>query len=196
MNETSNRYQASIEADATLPIIRMSRDFDATPAQLMRAHTDPELFARWVGPNGMETKILDWDATTGGRWRYVAGATARSTASTAASTRSAPTASSRPSPSTVSPTASRSSDRGSKTSAMAAPGSTPNHSSTASRAATNGSPAAWRPASTRATPSSTPSSPSSERHDPAGNEIGGGPSECERGSRKSGTPCGCRSSVL
>ena len=73
MNSTSNRYQVSIEADATVPIIRMTRDFDATPAQLMQAHTDPELFARWVGPNGMETKILDWDATTGGRWRYVAG---------------------------------------------------------------------------------------------------------------------------
>ena len=72
MNATSNRYQVSIEADPTLPIIRMTRDFDATPAQLMRAHTDPELFARWVGPNGMETKILDWDATSGGRWRYVA----------------------------------------------------------------------------------------------------------------------------
>ena len=73
MSATSNRYQVSIEADPTLPIIRMTRDFDATPAQLMRAHTDPELFARWVGPNGMQTKILDWDATTGGRWRYVAG---------------------------------------------------------------------------------------------------------------------------
>ena len=73
MNATSDRYQVSIEADRTLPIIRMTRDFDATPAQLMRAHTDPELFVRWVGPNGMQTKILDWDATTGGRWRYVAG---------------------------------------------------------------------------------------------------------------------------
>jgi len=68
-----SRYQVSIGADPNLPIIRMTRDFDATPTQLMRAHIDPELFARWVGPNGMETKILDWDATTGGRWRYVAG---------------------------------------------------------------------------------------------------------------------------
>jgi uncharacterized protein YndB with AHSA1/START domain len=73
MNTTSNRYQVSIEADPTVPIIRLTRDFDATPAQLMRAHTDPELFARWVGPDGMQTKILDWDATSGGRWRYVAG---------------------------------------------------------------------------------------------------------------------------
>ena len=70
--KTSKRYQVSIEADPVVPIIRMTRDFDATPAQLMRAHTDPALFARWVGPAAMETEILDWDATTGGRWRYVA----------------------------------------------------------------------------------------------------------------------------
>jgi len=72
MNVTSKQHQASIEADPTLPIIRITRYFDATPAQLLRAHTDPELFARWVGPDGMATRILDWDATTGGRWRYVA----------------------------------------------------------------------------------------------------------------------------
>jgi len=68
---TSNRYQVSIEADPGLPIIRMTRDFDATPAELMRAHTDPELFARWVGPDGSKIQILAWDPTQGGRWRYV-----------------------------------------------------------------------------------------------------------------------------
>lgn len=71
MSRTRSRYQAMIEADPELPIIRITRDFDATPAQLMRAHTDPTLFARWVGPNGTDLRILDWDATTGGRWRYV-----------------------------------------------------------------------------------------------------------------------------
>jgi uncharacterized protein YndB with AHSA1/START domain len=72
MSMTSSRREARIEADPDVPIIRITRDFEATPAQLMRAHTDPELFARWVGPDGMDTKILDWDATTGGRWSYVA----------------------------------------------------------------------------------------------------------------------------
>lgn len=66
MNETA------IEADARVPIIRITRDFAATPAQLMRAHTDPDLFARWVGPDGMTTKIVEWDARDGGCWRYVA----------------------------------------------------------------------------------------------------------------------------
>jgi len=72
MSPTSHRRRVSIEADPGLPIIRMSRDFDATPAQVMRAHIEPELFVRWVGPDGMSTTILDWDPTTGGRWRYVA----------------------------------------------------------------------------------------------------------------------------
>ena len=73
MSTTSNRHPVSIVADPKLPIIRMTRDFSAPPAQLMRAPTDPELFARWGGPDGMETRVLDWDATTGGRWRYVTG---------------------------------------------------------------------------------------------------------------------------
>jgi uncharacterized protein YndB with AHSA1/START domain len=72
MTMTEHRSEASIEADPNVPIIRLTRDFHATPAQVMRAHTDPDLFARWVGPDGMDTRIIDWDATTGGRWRYVA----------------------------------------------------------------------------------------------------------------------------
>jgi uncharacterized protein YndB with AHSA1/START domain len=69
---TSARHQVSIEADPTVPMIHISREFDATPAQLMRAHTDPELFARWVGPDDLDVTIVDWDATSGGKWRYVA----------------------------------------------------------------------------------------------------------------------------
>ena len=58
---------AGIEADATLPIIRITRVFAAPPALIIKAHTDPALFARWVGPEGMETEIIDWDPTNGGR---------------------------------------------------------------------------------------------------------------------------------
>jgi uncharacterized protein YndB with AHSA1/START domain len=61
-----------IEADPKLPVIWMARDFAATPGQLFRARTDPVLFARWVGPGAMTTRIEHWDARTGGSWRYVA----------------------------------------------------------------------------------------------------------------------------
>ena len=63
--------ETAIEADPKLPIIRMTRDFSATPSQLFRAHTDPMLFARWAGPDAMHTRIEHWDARTGGSWRYV-----------------------------------------------------------------------------------------------------------------------------
>jgi uncharacterized protein YndB with AHSA1/START domain len=62
--------EASIEADPDVPAIHLTRDFAATPAQLMKAHTDPELYARWVGPNGTTTKIDYWDARRGGSWRF------------------------------------------------------------------------------------------------------------------------------
>ena len=67
---TTTRTEATIEADPALPIIHITREFDATPAQLMRAHTDPELFVRWNGPDGFETQLDHWDARTGGSWRY------------------------------------------------------------------------------------------------------------------------------
>jgi uncharacterized protein YndB with AHSA1/START domain len=63
--------EATIEADPKVPVIRITRDFNATPAQVLRAHTDPDLFVQWVGPNGMTTKIDQWDARTGGSWRFV-----------------------------------------------------------------------------------------------------------------------------
>ena len=61
----------NIEADPTVPLIRITRDFAATPEQLFRAHTDPDLFMAWNGPDSITTKIDYWDARTGGSWRYV-----------------------------------------------------------------------------------------------------------------------------
>jgi uncharacterized protein YndB with AHSA1/START domain len=69
---TTYHPETTIEADPRVPLIRMTRDFAATPAQLIAAHTDPDLFARWVGPDGMETRIVAWDPRDGGEWRYVA----------------------------------------------------------------------------------------------------------------------------
>ena len=68
----STLTEARIEADPTVPVIRITRDFAGTPEQLFRAHTDPELFVRWVGPDGTSARIDQWDARTGGSWRYVA----------------------------------------------------------------------------------------------------------------------------
>ena len=63
--------EAAITADPQIPAIRIERDFAATPAQLMRAHTEADLFVQWCGPSGATTRILDWDARTLGSYRYV-----------------------------------------------------------------------------------------------------------------------------
>ena len=63
--------EAVIAADPKLPIIHITRDFAATPEQLFRAHTDPEIFARWIGPDRLGTRIDYWDARSGGSWRFV-----------------------------------------------------------------------------------------------------------------------------
>lgn len=71
---------ARIEADQDVPMIHIYREFAATPAQLFRAHTDPEVFARWIGPTDISADIDHWDARDGGSWRYTAGRADFSTA--------------------------------------------------------------------------------------------------------------------
>ncbi|GAA1758326.1 SRPBCC family protein [Nocardioides hankookensis] len=64
------RNLTQIEAVPDLPVIRITREFDAPRERVFRAWTDPELFARWVGPRSIDTAIETWDARTGGAWRY------------------------------------------------------------------------------------------------------------------------------
>ena len=67
---TTTITTATIEADPDVPIIRITRDFVATAEQLFRAHTDPGLFARWIGPDNTPVTMDRWDASTGGSWRW------------------------------------------------------------------------------------------------------------------------------
>jgi uncharacterized protein YndB with AHSA1/START domain len=62
--------EATIEAHPTLPIITITREFAATPAQLIKAHLDPDLFVQWSGPNGLKGRIDYWDARRGGRYAF------------------------------------------------------------------------------------------------------------------------------
>ena len=71
--KTTSDGTTTIEAPTDLPVIRMARKFAASPAQLFRAHTDAELFVRWMGGEGSSLTLDHWDARTGGSWRYVGG---------------------------------------------------------------------------------------------------------------------------
>ncbi|MFJ8471170.1 SRPBCC family protein [Kitasatospora sp. NPDC094011] len=63
-------HETRIEADPTLPTIRIVREFDAPQQRVFRAWTEPELVARWLGPEDLDMKIEDWEARTGGHYRY------------------------------------------------------------------------------------------------------------------------------
>ena len=63
--------ETQIVADPDVPLIRIVREFDATPDKVFRAHVDPDLVVRWLGPDGLEMTIDRWDARTGGEYRYV-----------------------------------------------------------------------------------------------------------------------------
>ena len=63
--------ETEIHVDPDVPMVRITREFDASAEDVFRAHTDPELVVQWNGPNGTEAHIEEWDCRTGGAWRYV-----------------------------------------------------------------------------------------------------------------------------
>jgi uncharacterized protein YndB with AHSA1/START domain len=70
-HETTTR-ETTIEADPNLPTIRIIRDFEAPPDKVFRAWIEPELVAQWLGPKSTEMRIDQWNARTGGNYRYAA----------------------------------------------------------------------------------------------------------------------------
>ena len=48
----------------------ITREFEASAAAVFGAHADRELFAIWIGPRGLQTRITHWDFRTGGAYRY------------------------------------------------------------------------------------------------------------------------------
>jgi uncharacterized protein YndB with AHSA1/START domain len=62
--------RATITVEPGTPFIGITREFNATPEQLFRAHTDPELLKQWLGPRRLTMNVHEFDARDGGRWRY------------------------------------------------------------------------------------------------------------------------------
>ncbi len=63
--------ETRIVAHQTVPMITITREFDATPGMVFRAHTDPEILVRWLGPRRHTMSIDHFDCRTGGSWRYI-----------------------------------------------------------------------------------------------------------------------------
>ena len=69
MNTTSRETQ--IVSDPTVPLVRITREFDAPVERVFRAHTDPDLLVQWLGPRDLTMTIDHFDCRTGGSYRYL-----------------------------------------------------------------------------------------------------------------------------
>jgi uncharacterized protein YndB with AHSA1/START domain len=68
---TTTTHETEIVADDRVPVIRITREFEAPVAKVFRAHTDPELLVQWLGPRDLEMVIDHFECRTGGAYRYV-----------------------------------------------------------------------------------------------------------------------------
>jgi uncharacterized protein YndB with AHSA1/START domain len=60
-----------VTAAITKPSLTLKRRYNAPPARVFSAWTDPEKIGRWMGPEGVETLSAETDARAGGRYRLI-----------------------------------------------------------------------------------------------------------------------------
>lgn len=68
---TTRTHGTQIHVDTEVPLVRITREFDFPVARVFRAHVDPDLFTRWVGPRDVAMTVDHYDCRTGGSYRYV-----------------------------------------------------------------------------------------------------------------------------
>ncbi|MCA9897388.1 MAG: SRPBCC family protein [Ardenticatenaceae bacterium] len=49
----------------------ITREFDAPRELVYRAHTEPEIFAQWLGPHDLSVEFELFEPVSGGRWRFL-----------------------------------------------------------------------------------------------------------------------------
>jgi uncharacterized protein YndB with AHSA1/START domain len=67
----SAKNKITITAEPGVQELFIIREFDAPRDLVYKAHTDPKLYAQWVGPHGYEMKLETFEPVSGGRWRFV-----------------------------------------------------------------------------------------------------------------------------
>lgn len=49
----------------------ITREFNAPRELVYRAHTEPEIFAQWLGPRDLSVDFEVFEPVSGGRWRFL-----------------------------------------------------------------------------------------------------------------------------
>ena len=71
MTAAQHANTTEIVSDPDVPLVRITRDFDAPHERVFRAHTDPELVVQWLGPRNLVMTVEHFDCRTGGSYRYL-----------------------------------------------------------------------------------------------------------------------------
>jgi len=66
-----SKNPTTITIEPGTPFIDIERVLDAKPATVFRAFTEPDLVKQWLGPRRLTMRIDEFDARSGGSYRYV-----------------------------------------------------------------------------------------------------------------------------
>jgi uncharacterized protein YndB with AHSA1/START domain len=63
--------KTTITAEPGKQELFITREFDAPRELVFKAHTDPELYAQWLGPRGLTTTFEIFEPVSGGQYRFI-----------------------------------------------------------------------------------------------------------------------------
>ncbi|MEP7136724.1 MAG: SRPBCC family protein [Chloroflexota bacterium] len=67
----SAKNKITITAEPGKQDLFVTREFDAPRELVFKAHTDPKLYAQWLGPRGYEMVLETFEPVDGGKYRYI-----------------------------------------------------------------------------------------------------------------------------
>lgn len=67
----SAKNKTTIIAEPGKQELFITREFDAPRELVFKAHTDPDLYAQWLGPRGLTTTFEIFEPVSGGRYRFI-----------------------------------------------------------------------------------------------------------------------------
>jgi uncharacterized protein YndB with AHSA1/START domain len=67
----SSKNKTIVTAEPGKQEVFVTREFDAPRELVFKAHTDPTLYAQWLGPRGYEMTLDTFEPHSGGRYRYI-----------------------------------------------------------------------------------------------------------------------------
>jgi len=67
----TSKNKTTVTAEPGKQEVIIIREFDAPRELVFKAHTDPKLYAQWLGPRGYEMTLETFEPYSGGRYRYI-----------------------------------------------------------------------------------------------------------------------------